>query len=206
MALEFRNQIAPRSGYSILMSILNREWTQITATRRMLGQREKRGAFWCIAYDELTKQDLEALMMEGIHLKTKAAIPLGLIEATSIHIGGNFDAIPRNYYELTVGGVWRDRCNDPDTLIFVDVTVLQSRRGILGGQLLNEAIRRVASAKEQFEYVLTYSPNDERLLAWHQAHGAIKTGYVIANARAGYKIPDVQLMDYSSLVRSMRVK
>ena len=55
--------------------------------------------------------------------------PIILLETVLLHTKGDYARVPFHYYDLTDYGRWVAPAENPDTLLMVDLTAIDSRRG-----------------------------------------------------------------------------
>ena len=91
-------------------------------------------------------------------------------------------------------------------IILVDITVLPTRRGSKGK---GEAKQSILSSFEDFKllpckFFWSYTPNIEQIKNWHKSLGAEDTNHKIPCARPNYNILEVNMINYSNAVDSLR--
>lgn len=188
----------PREHDVILTSMLNNAWGSGIAVSDTMRSRLESGQLFVLAYDYPTDSDREYLGRElGIVLGCEK-IPVGILETIDLKTGGDYSAVPKDYHSLTNDGEWRKPSPDSDTTILVDVTVLASRRGSpkKEAQSIVHAARTLLG-ESRCGYIWSYTPDIAAVKRWHEGLGAKDSEFVIPDARPWYRVPDVNMMDYS---------
>jgi len=198
--MSFTN-IAKGSDLDVLAAVLNDSWnTKVDAATMRL--RLSSGLPFVIAYDDATVEDCECLRSLGLTVGSR--IPVGILETIDLISRGSYANVPLTYDALTNNGKWRKKLDGSDTLIFVDVTLLPSRRGKDTGRMLMSYALVYLAKNTGHSYFWTYTPDIEKVKRWHEGFGAIYSHHVIQNARPFFRVPSVSLMDYSHYVDSLR--
>ena len=192
--LEFRlNDDIPPDHYGLLAAALNEPWSWlIEASPEIIEKRIKSGTPFITTYDSRNESDF----IPGIDLpKYGEEIPVTILEMVFLKTGGDNSRVPRLYRKLTNGGLWLPVPEDYDTIVFVDVTAIPSRRG-KGG--LGEVMQTISFARDyalgktkhelQFDprkirHIMSYSPDIDGIIRMHVVCGATDTKYVIKDAR-----------------------
>lgn len=178
----------------LLVDMLNRTWNTGT-TMGQFRERAVSGSPLFVADDMLAEKDV--FCMSYPLLCSGKVMPVGLVETLAIRTGGIYENVPRDYRSLTNGGWWNKITGEEDTLLFVDVTTLETRRGTgLGNELMQYALRWTRKNKD-YRYLWTYTPNIDKVIKWHESLGAKNTGCVIKDARPQFNVHDVVIMEYS---------
>ncbi|MFC1686909.1 hypothetical protein ACFL0E_00960, partial [Nanoarchaeota archaeon] len=196
-----------KKTFDFLAHILNSTWSsQVKTTGEIMEKRLTSGSRFTIGTSSPREEEIK-LYEEVCQDKPGEEIPVGILETIALKTDGHLRYIPRTYEELTDCGLWKPPEEDADTLILVDVTVLESRRGKKGNgeakKLINIALDSLV--KTQFEYVWTYTPNIESVKKWHESLGAINTQLIILGARDKFSTPDVCVMNYSKKLNDLRM-
>lgn len=204
------NKYYSKENLSFLAHILNSAWgSQFEATGEIMKERINSGSLFVFSYGLPTEEEKE--LYECVcktNLLPEREIPLGLLETIALRTDGDYSHI-KNYNELTNKGRWRKPEQDADTLILVDITVLETRRGKKGkGEaktIVNFALDKLAR-NNVFRFIWTYTPNIKKIQKWHESLGADNTNHIIANARPNFIEPDVCLMSYTRKLEVLRRK
>ncbi len=210
--LEFRfgNEITSEEDFSVLAAMLNEEWENMIRIspqdlKSRLANAQKQIV---VAYSKITKEDIDYVSAKYGLTYSNKMIPVAIAETRSIFTGGDLGRIPKNYFDLTNKGVWAASNESDDTVIAVDITTLPTRKGDKGNgeatRLMKHILGHVAYNCNAIKHIFTYTPDIQGLINWHIKLGAVDTGYKIYGARPGYGTPDVNVMDYSSLIKQLR--
>lgn len=203
-SIEYNN----KQTFDFLAYILNSTWgSQFEATGEIMEKRFASGSRFVIGTSS-PREEEKKLYEEVCQEKPGKEIPIGILETIALKTNGQLRSIQRTYEDLTNHGLWRQPEEDADTLILVDVTVLESRRGKKGKgeakKLINIALDSLV--RTQFKYVWTYTPNIEKVKKWHESLGAINTQMVVLGARDKFIEPDVCVMNYSKKLSDLRME
>ncbi|MBI2666022.1 hypothetical protein HYX13_00255 [Candidatus Woesearchaeota archaeon] len=194
----------PAEDNLLLTLIVNSAWKELIETdQEMMGKRLNSGNLFLAAYDLATDDDLIYGVEKGIFPPTTTPIPVGLLETIAIKTHGFYENVPKDYFSLTQNGLWQEVPKDADTLIMVDVTGLPTRTGKKSKGEVKTIITHAKNLLSELPYrhVWTFTPDIEAVRKWHESMGAIDTQYKIPCARPGWKVPAVNLMDYSHLIK-----
>jgi len=112
-----------------------------------------------------------------------------------------------DYNSITGKGHWRPKPEDPNTLLFVDLTVASDFRKSsnihYSGPSLSDGIVNVAKTilskrklPSNLRFVITYTPALQGIIDFHKRQNAFDTGVLVKNARPTHKLKDVNPMCY----------
>ncbi|MFC1691715.1 hypothetical protein ACFL0W_06060 [Nanoarchaeota archaeon] len=208
LGFKLANKNTHKYDREIISAILNETWeSQVQADEWKLSQRFKSGNAFFIAYDLATEEDILYYREKGIELQPHELIPVGILETIAINTQGKYENVPGSYNELANYGMWKSPAKDVDTLMFVDVTVMPTRRGRKGNgearRLIEYASQWIAENTD-IKYGFTYTPDINAVKKWHAKLGAKDSQYVIPNARSRFETPNVNIMDYSDEIARKR--
>ncbi len=197
-----------KDNLNFLAYILNSTWkSQFEATGEIMKKRINSGSLFVFMYGQPTDEEKE--IYEDIcktKLEQNYEIPLGVLETIAIKTEGNLFKVPYNYDNLTNYGNWKSPEKNSDTLVLVDITVLDTRKGKKGNgeakTIVKYALENLISTP--FEYVLTYTPKIKPVISWHEKLGAINTRQLVVQARPNFVEPDVCIMNYTKRLEELR--
>ena len=192
--LDFRlNKEIHERDLELLAATLNDAWGWLVQINtKIMQQRLESGAQIIAAYD--SKKDDEEI--RGVDLSNfDGEIPIVLLETVLLKTGGNYEKVPLLYRELTNNGLFMPPPPNPDTVMFVDLTAIPSRRGLNGNGEIKKTLEFAldyfsgrAYQKPPFnlakiEYPWTFTPDIRGLVLMHVNCGARDSNHVINGAR-----------------------
>ena len=186
------------SGLEIITSMLSECWN-VKISQKVMQLRLASGQMFFIAFDSAVQEDAEKY---NAHLGE--IIPVGLIETIDIKTLGSYSLVPKTYCALTEAMLWRSPMKMSDTLILTDITMLPTHRGKNIGRELVQHCLKSATHTGRYDYIWTYTPDIAKIKDWHIRNGAVDSNYKIPGAREFCSTPDVNIMDYSKHVVSIK--
>ncbi len=171
-------------------------WKELlVSTPKHIRSRLASGNKFFLVYDELSLTERERLEREHGLTFPEEEVPLALLETIALRTQGVIYRVPRTYAELTNHGLWKPPAENADTFIMVDVTKIPGASNRVTELLMTTVKEHLRESS--FWYAWTFTPDIDAVKRWHESFGARDTQYRISNARQGWKVPAVNLMDYS---------
>ena len=188
----------PAADLYLLVQILNGAWGDLVeATPDLLRKRFESGQLFVVVRDAGTQPELDFIRATYQLEILDGRIPIGLLETIDAVTAGDASRVPSPYALLTAGGAWRAPLADADTLVFVDLTTAISRqRSGIGRDIVRYGL---SQRKAHHRHAFTFTPHVPATMAWHEKRGARASGVVLPGARPGHSVPDVHVMDYSTV-------